>query len=180
MGRLRNLRHELFAQALADGKSRGEAMVAAGYPFNRGNQHRLARMPDVIDRLDELRGAADHMVDLRKLDRARVLIELARIACADPPLREAIANNEIAPPTEPMLHVTIRLDGALAKHIEMRLLDDRGALSKLLLGHGEAGHDVGLDFGPAISSDCVALEKILRSVLRNCEPGQKGTANEVR
>jgi hypothetical protein len=42
MGRLRNQRHELFAQALAEGKSRVDAMLAAGYAWNRGNQNRLA------------------------------------------------------------------------------------------------------------------------------------------
>jgi hypothetical protein len=44
MGRLRNHRHELFAQALAEGKSRAEAMIAAGYPWHRGNHNRLAQL----------------------------------------------------------------------------------------------------------------------------------------
>jgi hypothetical protein len=45
MGRLRNHRHELVAQALADGKSRAEAMTAAGYAWHHGNQNRLAQLP---------------------------------------------------------------------------------------------------------------------------------------
>ena len=57
MGRLHNRRHELFAQALADGKSRCDALVAAGYPFHRGNQNRLAKSPEIISRVDEIRRA---------------------------------------------------------------------------------------------------------------------------
>jgi hypothetical protein len=38
MGRLRNQRYELFAQALAEGKSRVDAMLAAGYAWNRGSK----------------------------------------------------------------------------------------------------------------------------------------------
>jgi len=55
MARLRNYRHELFAQALADGKSRGDAMVAAGYNWHRGNQNRLAQSRDIVARVEELR-----------------------------------------------------------------------------------------------------------------------------
>jgi phage terminase small subunit len=91
MGRLRNQRHELFAQALAEGKSRVDAMLAAGYAWNCGNQNRLAQLPEVIARVEELRKYNEQIVDLRKLDRASLLIELARIACADAPLRAAIA-----------------------------------------------------------------------------------------
>jgi phage terminase small subunit len=134
MARLRNYRHELFALALADGKSRGEAMIAAGSSWHRGNQNRLAQLPEVITRVEELRKYNHQIVDLRKLDRATLLIELARIACADPPLRAAIAAEgpHALAPDQPVLLVDIRLDGVLAKHIEMRLLDDRGAMTALL------------------------------------------------
>jgi hypothetical protein len=79
MGRLRNQQHELVALALADGKSRTEAMLAAGYSWHRGNQNRLAQLPDVIARVEEIRKHSEQIVDLRKIDRGRLLIELARI-----------------------------------------------------------------------------------------------------
>ena len=72
MARHRNPRHELFAQALAAGKSRPEAMIAAGYKPHRGNQNRMAQLPDVVARVDELRKAGDEIIDLRKIDRPRI------------------------------------------------------------------------------------------------------------
>jgi hypothetical protein len=53
MSRHRNYRHERFAQALAEGKSRAEAMIVAGYKSHRGNQNRLAQLPDVVARVEE-------------------------------------------------------------------------------------------------------------------------------
>ncbi|WP_050044743.1 hypothetical protein [Bradyrhizobium sp. LTSP849] len=171
MPRLRNHGHELFAQALADGKSRADAMVAAGYNWHRGNQNRLAQSPDVIARVEELRRASNHIVDLRKLDRGRILVELARIACADPPLRAAIATNgpNALPADQPVLLVDIRLEGALAKHIEMRLLDDRGALTALLRYDGEPNSPSNLDLSQSVPADFAALERVLRAVLRSRE-----------
>jgi hypothetical protein len=169
--RLSNYRHELFAQAMAEGKSRRDAMVAAGYAVHRGNQNRMAQLPEVIARVEQLRKVRDEIVDLRKLDRGRILIELARIACADPPLRAAIADEgpEALPPDQPVLHVEIRLDGALAKHIEMRLLDDRGALAALLRYDKAIERPSGLDFSSSVPADFAALEEVLRILLRNRE-----------
>ncbi|MGY4294607.1 hypothetical protein ACVWXN_002702 [Bradyrhizobium sp. i1.4.4] len=111
------------------------------------------------------------IVDLRKLDRGRILIELARIACADPPLRAAIATNgpNALSADQPVLLVDIRLEGALAKHIEMRLLDDRGALSRLLRYDGEPESPANLDLSQSVPADFAALERVLRAVLRNRE-----------
>jgi hypothetical protein len=172
MGRLRNHRHELFAQALAEGKSREEAMVAAGYPAHRGNKNRLAQFPDVIARVNEIRRYNDEIVDLRKLDRGRLLIELARIACADIPLRAAIAVSgpEALNPDQPVLLVTIRLDGVLAKPIEMRLLDDRGALSALMRYGNDPDRLPKIDFSPAIPPEFGTLEHSLRELLADREP----------
>ncbi|RXH32002.1 hypothetical protein [Bradyrhizobium zhanjiangense] len=171
MGCLRNYRHELFAQALADGKSRGDAMVAAGYNWHRGNQNRLAQSPDVIARVEELRRASDHIVDIRKLDRGRIMVEMARIACAEPPLRTAVAAQgpEALRPDQPVLHIDIRLDGVLAKHLEMRLLDDRGIISALL--RYDNGPDCASSsiFSPSIPPDFTFLERALRGLLSNRE-----------
>jgi hypothetical protein len=171
MGRLRNQRHELFAQALADGKSRGDAMVAAGYPLHRGNMNRLAQFPDVIARVDEIRKCSDQIVDLRKLDRGRLLIELARIACADVPVRKVIAANgpNALNPHQPVLLVTIRMDGVLAKPIEMRLLDDRGALTALMRYDAAPDRIPIVDFSPAIPADFAALEQALHRLLADRE-----------
>jgi hypothetical protein len=172
MGRLRNRRHELFAQALAEGKSRGDAMTAAGYTPHRGNQNRMAQLPDVMARVEEIRKYSDQIVDLRKLDRGRLLIELARIACADPPLRAAIAasGTDALMAGQPVLLVNIRLDGVLAKPIEMRLLDDRGALTALMRYDRAPERSPVVDFGPAASTDCEMLERALRKILEERVP----------
>jgi hypothetical protein len=176
MGRLRNQRHELFAQALAEGKSRVDAMLAAGYAWNRGNQNRLAQFSDVVARVEEIRRHSEQIVDLRKIDRGRLLIELARIACADPPLRAAIASvgPEVLDPHQPVLLVTIRLDGVLAKPIEMRLLDDRGALTALMRYDNQPDRPPILDFSAAIPADFVALKWALHQLLvdRELHPSQ--------
>jgi hypothetical protein len=172
MSRHRNYRHELFAQALAAGKSRPEAMVAAGYTPHRGNQNRLAQLPDVVARVEEIRKHSEEIVDLRKIDRGRLLIELARIACADPPLRAVIASEgpEALHPGQPVLLVTVRLDGALAKPIEMRLLDDRGVLTALMRYGNAPDRAPEIDFSPAIPADFDILEQALRELLADREP----------
>jgi phage terminase small subunit len=172
MARHRNHRHELFAQALAAGKSRGEAMIAAGYTPHRGNQNRMAQLPDVVARVEEIRRYVDQIVDLRKIDRGRLLIELARIACADAPLRAAIATDgpEALNPEQPVLLVTVRLDGVLAKQIEMRLLDDRGMLSALMRFDNAPDRSPKVDFSPSIPPDFATLEQELRRLLADREP----------
>jgi phage terminase small subunit len=85
MSRHRNHRHELFAQALAADKLRPEAMITAGYKPHRGNQNRMAQLPDVIARVKEIQRYVDQIVDLREIDRGRL-----RIACADARLRRRL------------------------------------------------------------------------------------------
>jgi phage terminase small subunit len=174
MSRHRNYRHERFAQALAEGKSRAEAMIVAGYKSHRGNQNRLAQLPDVVARVEEIRKHSDEIVDLRKIDRGRLLIELARIACADAPLRAAIAQAgpEALQPDQPVLLVTIRLDGVFAKPIEMRLLDDRGALTALMRYQNAPDRTPIVDFSPAIPADFDVLELALRRLLAARELSQ--------
>jgi phage terminase small subunit len=174
MSRHRNYRHEKFAQALAEGKSRAEAMIVAGYKSHRGNQNRLAQLPDVVARVEEIRKHSDEIVDLRKIDRGRLLIELARIACADAPLRAAIAQAgpEALQPDQPVLLVTIRLDGVFAKPIEMRLLDDRGALTALMRYQNAPDRTPIVDFSPAIPADFDVLELALRRLLAARELSQ--------
>jgi hypothetical protein len=172
MSRHRNHRHELFAQALAAGKTRAEAMIAAGYTPHRGNQNRMAQLPDIVARVEEIRKYTDQVVDLRKVDRGRLLIELARIACADIPLRAALAQagpEALGGSVPPVLLVDIRLEGVLAKHIEMRLLDEHGALSALLRYDNAPDRPAKMDFSPAIPPDFSELEMNLRKLLTDRE-----------
>jgi hypothetical protein len=55
MPTLTNLRHEAFAQARAKGARLDEAFEAAGFVLIRGHSSRLARRPDVAERIAELR-----------------------------------------------------------------------------------------------------------------------------
>jgi hypothetical protein len=182
MTRLRNRRHELVAQALAEGKTRADAFTAGGFPWHRGNHNRLARRPDIVTRVEEIRKGYEQIVDLRKQDRGRLLIELARIACVEVPLRAAIAEGgpEDVPADQSVLKVEIRLEGVLSKHIEMRLLDDRGAITQLLRFENDDSLERRpvLDFSPAVPPDFMALEKVLRALLRNRE--QSETLENVR
>jgi hypothetical protein len=125
----------------------------------------------VVARVEEIRKHSEQIVDLRKIDRGRLLIELARIACADPPLRAAIAAEgpEALHPEQPVLLITIRLDGMLAKPIEMRLLDDRGALTALMRYSNAPDRPPIVDLSPAVPADFNVLELALRRLLANRE-----------
>lgn len=54
MGVLSNQRHELFARALAEGKSHFDAHREAGYKPNRGNASKLAAQQEIQDRVKQI------------------------------------------------------------------------------------------------------------------------------
>src|ERR1700722_19522661 len=58
MGLLRNIKHERFAQELAEGKSMNEAYEAAGYKSSRPHASRLATNGNIKGRVAELQDAA--------------------------------------------------------------------------------------------------------------------------
>src|ERR1700722_8233448 len=58
MGLLRNIKHERFAQELAEGKSMNEAYEAAGYKPSRPHASRLATNGNIRGRVAELQDAA--------------------------------------------------------------------------------------------------------------------------
>ena len=58
MGPLRNTKHELFAQGLAEGKSADGAYKAAGYKSDRAHASRLAANGNIRGRVTELQDAA--------------------------------------------------------------------------------------------------------------------------
>jgi hypothetical protein len=98
-----------------------------------------------------------------------LLIELARIAFADAPLRAAIA--EVGPdavdPDQSVLLVDIRLEGVL--HIELRLLNDRGVMSALLRYDNAPDRPARMDFKLANPPDFSNLETALRALLADRE-----------
>lgn len=81
MPELENARHELFAQALASGKTIDDAYAAAGFKPNRGNAARMNANESISKRVREIlsKGAQRAEVTVE-----RVLRELSRIGFADP------------------------------------------------------------------------------------------------
>ena len=74
---LDNPRHELFAQALASGKSATEAYTAAGYTDNDGNASRLKGNERIAARVTEILEKAAERVEI---NAANVLAELGKMA----------------------------------------------------------------------------------------------------
>src|SRR6266478_3084311 len=79
-GTLANLRHERFAQALAQGKAANEAYAQAGYRANDGNASRLKGNERISARVQEIVGRA---AERAEVSLERVLRELAmrRMRC---------------------------------------------------------------------------------------------------
>jgi phage terminase small subunit len=77
MGIVINLRHERFAQALAQGKTANEAYALAGYKANDGNASRLKGNERISARVQEIVGRA---AERAEIDVERILRELAAIA----------------------------------------------------------------------------------------------------
>jgi phage terminase small subunit len=80
MGIVINLRHERFAQALAQGKAANEAYVLAGYKANDGNASRLKGNERISARVQEIVGRA---AERAEVSLERVLRELKAIAFSD-------------------------------------------------------------------------------------------------
>ena len=70
-------RHEIFCQHVARGKSQAEAYVIAGYKKSDANAAILAARPEIIGRIEEIKGLAAMRAQV-SVDR--VVAELARIA----------------------------------------------------------------------------------------------------
>lgn len=77
---LGNPRHELFAQAIASGKSASAAYVEAGYEPNRHNAARLSTNEHVADRVEELLLAGAKRAEVTV---ERVMREYSRVGFAD-------------------------------------------------------------------------------------------------
>lgn len=96
MPALENQRHEIFAQALAKGKTQDEAYKIAGYQPSEPNASRLTRNDKVQARVAEL---AERGADRAEIDIARVLKELVRLGTSD--IRDAFTETgALKPPKE--------------------------------------------------------------------------------
>jgi hypothetical protein len=73
---LQNPRHEAFAQARARGARLVDASEEAGYAFGGNHGSRLASMPEVAERIAELRAAQEHFADCTE---EAVITTLARL-----------------------------------------------------------------------------------------------------
>lgn len=80
MPALKNNRHELFAQQLAQGKKADQAYVFAGFKQNRHNAANLGRQKHILTRISELQAPA-----LRKIEVTveRLAEELGHISFHD-------------------------------------------------------------------------------------------------
>src|ERR1700675_157907 len=110
---LRNARHELFAKALAGGKSASEAYRLAGYvcaPHKaRGHGHRLRTREDIAARIDELsakargRIAAEQVAEgirrgaptLYRSELAELARRLALLGATDQQMADALGVDQV-------------------------------------------------------------------------------------
>jgi len=134
MPALRNERHELFAQAIAAGKSASEAYRAAGYqcaPHKaRGHGHRLRTREDITARIDELsakahrRIAAAQVADgirrgaptLYRPELADLARRLALLGVTDQGMADALGIDQVT------------LDRWKARHTEFGIAIERGKI----------------------------------------------------
>jgi len=76
LGKLRNLKHETFAQGVAAGDDPADAYVQAGFARNRANHHRLARQPHVAARIVRLREQRERNAAAARMQPAEILAAL--------------------------------------------------------------------------------------------------------
>jgi hypothetical protein len=113
MPTLTNTRYEAFAQARAGGARLDDAYEDAGFVLNRGHSSRLARRPEVAQRIAELRAQRNEAEDISP---QRVIATLLRMAKAG----EASENASLLKEARLALLDASRLHGAMA---EARRLD---------------------------------------------------------
>lgn len=96
MSVLRNAKHEIFAQELANGASAADAYVTAGFKRNDGNARTLRANQAVATRIQAILSEREH-IHAKAIEKAiedtgisigRVLTELAKIGFSD--IRKAV------------------------------------------------------------------------------------------
>jgi cellobiose-specific phosphotransferase system component IIA len=81
---LQNPRHEAFAQARAKGALMDDAYESAGFAPGNGHASRLAKQPEMIERVAELRA---QQADANDANAQAVIAELIRMAKAGEALK---------------------------------------------------------------------------------------------
>jgi phage terminase small subunit len=132
MAKLRNVRHERFAQDIAAGKSAAQAYLAAGLRADRRSAWRVRHRSDVVRRVDELiqterkleRQAMAKAAQRYEVTAERVIGELARIGFAN--IHDLI---EIGDDGEPRVSLA-----AISR-------DEAAALQEVTVEHRQVGRD---------------------------------------
>jgi phage terminase small subunit len=83
MAALKNGRQELFAQLLAQGKSKTEAYAMAGYERDRHNAARLTTKDHIAQRVAELQRGAAERVQVTVSDLVSAADEIRELAIRD-------------------------------------------------------------------------------------------------
>jgi phage terminase small subunit len=78
MGKLRNLKHEIFAKEVAVGTAPVVAYEVAGFRPHRANHFRLMRRPEVASRIGELKQEREDAARAARVSAYQVLAELNR------------------------------------------------------------------------------------------------------
>jgi hypothetical protein len=81
---LQDFRHEAFAQARARGALLDDAYESAGFAPGNGHASRLAKRPEMIERVAELRA---HQADANEANAQAVIAELIRMAKSEEALK---------------------------------------------------------------------------------------------
>jgi hypothetical protein len=95
MPTLRNQRQELFAQALAQGKTADAAYLAAGYKPNRGNASTLKAKQSIRNRVAEIQQGFDRHFIVTKQYIIDRLIENARKSLGHLPVKIGAVGAEV-------------------------------------------------------------------------------------
>jgi hypothetical protein len=126
MPTLDNPRYEAFAQARAKGARLDDAYEDAGFVLCKGHSSRLARRPDVAERIAELRVQRNKAEDISP---QKVIATLLRMAKAG----EASQNASLLKEARLALLDAARLQGALAdgrRHDQSDIIDQYGCLAQ--------------------------------------------------
>lgn len=167
---LRDARRERFAQLVASGIPYTRAYVQAGYKASEKAAHRCRHRPDVSGRIDEILAAAAAKNDVTV---ERVIVELAKIAFADPgdyfdwgPDGVAILpKSGLTADQRAVVAEVSETRSETGGSIKLRLSDKQAALEKLGRHLGmfrEKVEMTGKDGGPIETKDVSMLEAARR------------------
>jgi hypothetical protein len=126
MPTLGNPRYEAFAQARAKGARLDDAYEDAGFVLNKGHSSRLARRPEVAERIAELRVQRNEADDISP---QKVIATLLRMAKAG----EASQNASLLKEARLALLDAARLHAeatAARRYDQVEIIDEYGRLAK--------------------------------------------------